>query len=99
MRNWLKWKLIWVLVYIAVTYVIAKNWLKSKGFYWLVYCCRMYVIADFTLGCLVLPVKYNPRYMYNFYYLCIYLVFMVVLYILLGKLLNSIREDNNGKNT
>lgn len=99
MVRWLKWKFIWCIVYIVVTYCIVKSWFWNKGFYWLVYCCRMYIVADFTLGCLVLPAKYNPRYMYNFYYLCIYLVFMVVLYIMLGKLLNSIREDRDGKTT
>lgn len=94
MVTWLKWKLLWVLVYVAVSYYMIKQWFWNKPFYYIVYCARMYVVADFTLGCMVLPVKYNPRYMYNFYYLCIYLVFMVVLYIMLGKLLNSLREGD-----
>jgi hypothetical protein len=93
MVNWLKWKFVWTVIYLAITYVSVKNWIKDKGFYSFIWLCQMYVVADFTIGCCILPSKYNPRYIYNFYYLCIYLVFMVALYIMLGKLLTSLRKE------
>ena len=99
MKNWLKWKLVWCVIYVAVTYVNVKNWLKTKGLYTIVYCFRMCVVVDFTLGCMALPSKYNERYTTNFYYLCTYLVMMVVIYIMLGKLLKVIVEDRDGKTT
>jgi hypothetical protein len=99
MVNWIKCKLMWCVICVAVAYVRFKIWCEESLLYKFCIYLRIYIVVDFIYSFYTLPSKYNERYSTNFYYTCIYLVFLVVIFFLLNKFLTALKEDKNENGT
>lgn len=99
MSKWLKWKMMLFIICIIVTFGRFETWCKESLLYYLAFYLRVYVVVDFMYLCCVLQSKYNEKAMYSFYYTCIYMVFLIVVFFLTTKLIKVLKEVKNGQIT
>jgi hypothetical protein len=60
---------------------------------------RIYLIVYFVYCCYKLPSTYNERYLYNFYYNCIFLILQIIVFFVINYLIKVLKEDKNDNNT
>jgi hypothetical protein len=94
--RWLKWKLVWCIIFVCVSYVWFKTWCKESLLYKIAIYFRLFIVIDLVFTVYHLSSKYNERFLANFYYNCIYLGFLIVLFIMINKFLKALQEDKNG---
>lgn len=96
MINKIKWRLIFIICCIVITFRKLKNWFKrcynQRLLLNFLICLRIYLIIEFVINCFQLISKYNEKYLINFWYHCIYLGFVIVAFLLMNKLIKELKE-------